>query len=48
MKKIEKMKKRQESTRLIKEKLEERELINFFKKKKKKKLKQINNRNVKK
>jgi hypothetical protein len=34
MKKIEKMKKREESTRLIKEKLEERELINFLKKKK--------------
>ena len=48
MKKIEKMKKRQESTRLIKEKLEERELANFLKKKKNKKLLQIINRNVKK
>ena len=48
MKKIEKMKKREESTRLIKEKLEEREIVNFLKKKKNKKLLQIINRNVKK
>ena len=42
------MKKREESTRIIKEKLEEKELLNFLKKKKNKKLLKKINQNVKK
>ncbi len=48
MKKFEKMKKREENTRLIKEKLEEKEINNFLKKEKNKKILQKINRKVRK